>query len=497
MDLLLNLVRKDFKRNRVITIALTVFLLLSAFFMTSGLRITGIMISSLNGLNKVALTPEYVQMHKGNYNEDEFNSFVEKQDFIEDALVVKMLDISNGHIVSNGESLEKCLMDNGFVVQNKKFDYLLDENNEIAVVKDGEIGVPVYYAEDLDIEIGDSIILRDGDYQKKFRVSTIIRDSTMNSALSYSKRFLISQNDQDELAIHMGEWEYCFEFLLDDNTSPSVLEKAYMNAGMPSNGVAVTTGIFNMINAFSYGLIAIVIIAISFLLITMAILCLSYIIRATMADENRSIGEMKAIGIPGKEIEKIYLIKYMMLTIIAAIIGYITSIPFGDFLSETILRYCGDGNNQWMKWVFPFAGVVLLSIFVMYRCHRIIKRNLKSTILELIRGEATTKREGHYKLSPNSILSRNLTMAVGELKCKCKEYIVIFLIFVFSSFLILLPMNMNHTIDNSSFLTYMGIGKSDIRIDIQYCDNLIEQKEAVINYLKNDSDIDQYTIYVW
>ena len=310
MDLLLNLVRKDFKRNRVITIALTVFLLLSAFFMTSGLRITGIMISSLNGLNKVALPPEYVQMHKGNYNEDEFNSFVEKQDFIEDALVVKMLDISNGHIVSNGESLEKCLMDNGFVVQNKKFDYLLDENNEIAVVKDGEIGVPVYYAEDLDIEIGDSIILRDGDYQKKFRVSTIIRDSTMNSALSYSKRFLISQNDQDELALHMGEWEYCFEFLLDDNTSPSVLEKAYMNAGMPSNGVAVTTGIFNMINAFSYGLIAIVIIAISFLLITMAILCLSYIIRATMADENRSIGEMKAIGIPGKEIEKIYLIKY-------------------------------------------------------------------------------------------------------------------------------------------------------------------------------------------
>ena len=495
MDLLLNLVRKDFKRNRVITIALTVFLLLSAFFMTSGLRITGIMISSLNGLNKVALPPEYVQMHKGNYNEDVFNSFVEKQDFIEDALVVKMLDISNGHIVSNGESLEKCLMDNGFVVQNKEFDYLLDKNNEIAEVKDGEIGVPVYYAEDLDIEIGDSIILRDGDYQKKFRVSTIIRDSTMNSALSYSKRFLISQNDQDELALHMGEWEYCFEFLLDDNTSPSVLEKAYMNAGMPSNGVAVTAGIFNMINAFSYGLIAIVIIAISILLITMSILCLSYIIRATMADENRSIGEMKAIGISGKEIEKIYLIKYTILTIIAAMIGYITSIPFGDFLSETILRYCGDGNNQWMKWVFPFAGVVLLSIFVMYRCHRIIKRNLKSTILELIRGEANIKREGHYKLSPNNISSRNLTMAVGELKCKWKEYFVIFLIFIFSSFLILLPMNMNHTINNSSFLSYMGIGKSDIRIDIQYCDNLIEQKEAVINYLKNDSEIDQYTIY--
>ena len=191
MKLLLNLVRNDFKRNSVIITALAIFLILSAVFMAGGLRVIGIMLSSLNGLNEIAVPPEYVQMHKGEYDEEAFKNFVKKQDYIEDALVIKMLDISNGHIVSNGESLEKCLMDNGFVVQNKEFDYLLDENNEIAEVKDGEIGVPVYYAEDLDIEIGDSIILRDGDYQKQFRVSTIIRDSTMNSALSYSKRFLI------------------------------------------------------------------------------------------------------------------------------------------------------------------------------------------------------------------------------------------------------------------------------------------------------------------
>lgn len=65
MKLLLHLVRKDFKRNRVITTALTVFLILSAVFMACGLRITGIMISSFNGLNKIAVPPEYVQIHKG------------------------------------------------------------------------------------------------------------------------------------------------------------------------------------------------------------------------------------------------------------------------------------------------------------------------------------------------------------------------------------------------------------------------------------------------
>lgn len=289
-----------------------------------------------------------------------------------------MLDISNLHIVYMGETLENCLMDNGFVTQNENFDYLLDQNNEIVVVQDGEIGVPVYYAENYGMQVGDPIILREGGYQKEFMVSTIIRDSTMNSALSYSKRFLISQKDQSELALHMGEWEYCFEFLLNENSSTAALENSYKAAGMPANGVAVNARLFNMINAFSYGLTAFVIIAISILLVILSILCLSYIIRATMADENHSIGEMKAIGIPGREIEKIYQIKYTMLALIAAFIGYLISIPFGDSFSKTIIRYCGYGSTQWMKWVIPLVGVVLFCLLVIFLCHRIIRRNLKS-----------------------------------------------------------------------------------------------------------------------
>lgn len=495
MKLLLNLVRKDFKRNRVITIALAVFLILSAVFMAGGLRVTGIMLSSLNGLNERAVPPEYVQMHKGDYDEQAFADFVARQDYLEDALVVRMLDVNNAQIICNGESLEKCLMDNGFVTQNENFDYLLDQNNQIAIVKDGEIGVPVYYAESLNLRAGDSMVLQNGSYQKEFKVATIIRDSTMNSSLSYSKRFLISTNDLNEVALHMGEWEYCFEFRLKEGVSTTVLENAYLAAGLPSNGVAVTAGIFNMINAFSYGLVALVILVISLLLITMSVLCLSYIIRATLAEENHAIGEMKAIGIPGKEIIKLYQIKYIILVLIAGVIGYLAAIPFGDFFSAPVIRYCGDGSSQWMPWITPLVGIVLLSIFVIYRCHRIIQKHLKRTVMELIRGEENTKQEGHYRLPAMELKAYNLLMALGELKCKWKENVVIFLIFVFSSFLILLPMNMNNTINNPVFLTYMGIGKSDVRIDIQYSDNLAQQNEAVMTYLENDPDIERHAVY--
>ena len=56
-------------------------------------------------------------------------------------------------------------------------------------------------------------------------------------------------------------------------------------------------------------------------------------------------------------------------------------------------------------------------------------------------------------------------------------------------------MNMKNTIENPSFMTYMGVGKSDIRIDIQYSDKLIEQKNRAQSYLENDSEIEKYAIY--
>jgi putative ABC transport system permease protein len=112
-----------------------------------------------------------------------------------------------------------------------------------------------------------------------------------------------------------------------------------------------------------------------------------------------------------------------------------------------------------------------------------------------MRGDEKTRKEGHYTLPSRGLKHRNLTLALGELKCKWKEYLVIFFIFVFSSFLILLPMNMKNTVENPSFITYMGVGESDIRIDIQYSEKLAEQKDAAQSYLEHDPEIKKYAVY--
>jgi len=51
--------------------------------------------------------------------------------------------------------------------------------------------------------------------------------------------------------------------------------------------------------------------------------------------------------------KKLYQIKYIFLVLIAGVIGYLVAIPFGDFFSSSVVMYCGNGTDEWMKWVFP------------------------------------------------------------------------------------------------------------------------------------------------
>ena len=499
MKLFWNLVCNDIRKNRVISIVLLLFMILSALLMAGGLRVMGTMISATSGLNEAAMPPDYLKLHKGEYDAAAVQAFADAHDYIKADLVVAMLNIDNANLVYQGETLEKCLMDNGFVVQNEGFDYLLDMDNKIAAVGQGEVGVPVYYHEELGIQVGDTIVIRDGSYQKDLTVVTLIRDAQMNAPLTSSKRFLICSEDQKEISTYTGKWEYSFEYLLQPDTDVTTLERDYIDADMPANGVAITGNLLNMLNSLSYGLIAFLLLAVSLLLMIIALLCLSYIIRATMLEENRTIGAMKAMGFVAKAIVKIYLLKYMLLAVIAGLVGYFAAVPFGDICSASVLLYCGTGIEKWMQWIYPIVGILLLELLVILQCRKMIRKNQKSTVVELLRGEngENRRQEGHFHLPKRGLRCRNLTMAFGELSCKWKEYAVLFLVFALSAFLILLPLNMQNTTQNPSFITYMGIGKCDIRVDIQNVGigDAKEQKAQILDYLEQDQQIERYALY--
>lgn len=495
MKLLWSMVKKDVRQNPVVTAALTVFLFLSMALMATGFGAVGTMISSLTGLNEAAMPPEYLQMHKGEVDEAKAEAFAESTEGIEAYELVRMLNISNANIWYEGESFESFNMDNSLVVQNEKLDFLLDEENQIAVVGKGEIGIPVYYAEELGIRAGDCVTLKAEGYEKTFTVAHIIRDAQMNVALTSSKRLLVSREDMDEISACMGEWEYIFEYLLEDDYSASELETAYAAAGMPSNGVAISAVLLTLLNAISYGVTAVLVLLISILLAVIAVLCLSYIIRATLAEESRNIGMMRAIGFPVKNVSQLYLMKYIGLTILAGAAGYLASIWLGSLLTASVVNYCGRGKDEWIGFVLSAAGVLLLALLVVRKCRKMLKGCMKDPVVGLLKGEGQKRRGGHYHLPKDGFWNANVFVAVGELTCRWREFVVMFLVFILASFLILLPMHLGNTISDDSFITYMGAGECDIRIDIQYNKEIEQQKETAVTALTADADVERFALY--
>ena len=136
--------------------------------------------------------PHFVQMHSGDLDIQKLKAWADKNELIADRQIVEMISMEGSSLFlkEGRESEENSIMDISFVKQNRTFDFLLDTENRIIELLPGEIGVPVYYARQKSVQIGDLIRVGTGDREKTFKVSEILRDAQMNPAIVHSKRFL-------------------------------------------------------------------------------------------------------------------------------------------------------------------------------------------------------------------------------------------------------------------------------------------------------------------
>ena len=74
-------------------------------------------------------------------------------------------------------------------------------------------------------------------------------------------------------------------------------------------------------------IVAFVVLVLSVCLMIVSFAVLKFTITFTVTEEYREIGVMKAIGITDFKIRSLYLVKYLMLAVVGAAIGFLASIP--------------------------------------------------------------------------------------------------------------------------------------------------------------------------
>jgi len=492
------ILRKDFQRKKLITIVVFGFIFLSALLVASGTNLFIELGNSLNALFDEAHTPHFVQMHAGPLDQDEIDRWAAANDLVFDQQTVEMIsmDGSNLFLGESQDPEENSIMDISFVTQNEGFDYLLDLNNEIIQLSPGEIAVPVYYSQQRDLAAGDEVRVNTGAGEMVFIISTFSRDSQMNPAIASSKRFLIHEQDYAKLKETIEETEYLIEFLLVDDSQISTFASAYQSADLPNTGPAVDQGLFRIMNTLSDGLVAAVIILMSLLLIVIAVLSLRFTLLATIEEDTKEIGVMKAIGIARSDIKRIYLAKYVVMGAAAVVLGYLTSLLLNQVLSANILLYIGSASKNALQTALPFAAACSIFLIVTISCLVILRRFNRISAVEALRsGSAgeSMRSMPMLNLKRGRKLNINAYLGIRDVLQRFKLYGLLAFVFFFCAVIIIIPIHFLTTIQSPTFISYMGSGQSDMRIDLRQSGDVADRFDRTVTMLADDPDVVEFS----
>ncbi|WP_223305395.1 ABC transporter permease [Peribacillus butanolivorans] len=500
--LFLKMVKNDFVRQKIVTISVFVFITMAVLLGASAINNIANLIQSMSDLQERAVPADITQMHSGEFDQAEIDKFTEEQReniAMQETMVLLTLDGSNIHF-GNNQTMAGTVQDISFVVQNKKFDFIMDLDNKKLDVTEGEVAVPIYFMQQYDLKIGDTITVKSGEYENEFVISDYARDYEMNSSLTSSKRFVINQADYNEMLLKQaGELEYLIEFKLHENGDSQGLQTAYIEGGLPANGPTVGGKIFLMFNAMSDAAVAMVIILISFLLIIIASLCIRLTFLATIDEDLREIGVMKAVGISKKDIKKVYLNKYRVMSVVAGIIGYLLSFAVVNLFNGNMRLYISSDLSGNLKYVLSLIAPLLVYFMIVMYSKKVLKRIDKISAVEALRKDSMERGKNQkysFPLLKNKFFSTNIYMGLRDVWKRFKLYRLLFFIFIVCTFIVILPINIYNTMNSPEFSTYMGIGKSDMRIDLRRTDSITEDFKKLQEELKNDSDIEKYAAYI-
>jgi len=494
---------KDISRNKVITATLFLFILLAAMLVSGAVHIIITLFGSIDSLFEQARAPHFVQMTAEEINQNEIDIFARNNPLVESQQTVILLGIDGANIYlgNNAVSEAGSIIDNSFVVQNRIFDFLIDTNSNIIYVNDGEIAVPIFHMQQYGLQIGDTVQIVDGDFAMTFIITAFARDVQMNPSIVSSKRFVVSESDWQILYDNTGELEYLISFRLHDIDMLGEFEIMYQSSNLPQTGIAITYSLFRMLNAITDGVLAAVIVLISLLLIAIAALCLHFTLTATIEEDFREIGVMKAIGISGRDMRRLYMMKYVAMGLVASILGYSIASFAGGLFTANIILYMGSSEATIWSGILPLLGALAVFFFVVAFCRFSLGRFKKISAVEAMRDfniAAAGQVGKRFSLSRSNFGNVHIFLGAKAVISRFGMYGVLCFIFIAATFLMVVPLNLLNTLQSPDFVSYMGVGRSDIRIDISggQGEVITNQYRAIDEFLSSNNFIANHAVMV-
>ena len=469
------LIVNDINQNKFSSGAALFFMAVSAMLLVLTALLFSGLAGAIDSLMEKAEVPDYMQMHVRDMKDAEsgaawereaaeISRFAESRREVGKWQICGFLNLNNNQVTLGGRSLLDSTQDNGLCMQGEKFDYLLNMEGKVPEVLPGEVFVPVCYRGKYQLSEGDMMEI--GDY--RLVIAGFLRDAQMNSMMASSKRFLVNEEDYERIRNFEVQEEYLIEFLLEENADISAFAAAYEAERLPANGPAITKPLIRMMNALSDGTMILVIFLVSMVVLLISMLCVRFQCLTQMERERKEAGMLKALGVERTQIRRIYMAKYIFLSVCGGLAGLVAAFCIKAPMEKQIRELYGAAESGLEAAVLSLGAAALAEGAILFSVRRSLKKTERMPALEAMFQPREKKGGGQY-------------LIIGLVTFAC-------------TFLLLVPQNLYHTMSSPDFVTYMGIGNGGIRMDIRQTGDIRGVTENIASALAQDAQVERYTV---
>lgn len=485
----LRILKKDFKNKRVINTILLLFIILATTFISSSVNNVVTTVTVLDDYHERAGMADYFLVTRAVSGEEKNAADVLNElDCIEAYTTEPILYMAEDAFKLNGGSIE---ISSAVVCPFEKsaITYFDDDNNPIKTLSQGKICIPQKILRDNDISIGDIVTVTVGNTSVELEVEAFVKDAMLGSVFMGLTRMLISEQDYNRLAADeastMLGGSICSIFSKEVSAiEQKILDSDVNIAFMADVNLVKTCYILDMIIA---GLLLVV----SVCLLLISFVVLRFTINFTLTGEFREIGVMKAIGIKSRKTKGIYLVKYLMLSLAGALIGFFVSIPFGNMLLDNVSKnmVIESKYSYFLNLVCALAVVLIVMIF----CYSCMGRIDKFSPIDAVRSGSTGER---YKTKSLISLAKSRLhpisyLAFNDIVSDMKRYAIMLITFTLSSLIVVMLINTVNTLRSDKLVDWFCMTRSDFYVsnESDAMDYLVEGGRE--NAKKRISDVEK------
>lgn len=488
------ILKKDLKRKKTMNIILLLFVVLCSMFAAASVNNIIAVVGGLDYYFEKAELGDYFIIERSTGGEDTISKILKHSENVSGYKTYNVVNASCDDLkTDSGKLMEFSNIALICDINNTKQNFFGMDNEVITDVEKGKVYITGSVPKREGVKIGERFYVELGDTKLPLEVAGFAKDALLGSEMMGNPRLLINSADFETLTADETIHTYSCGHVYDIDTDNAAALESELNEqnGMLFSGdrdLIKMTYIMNM-------LVAAIILVVSAGLLIVSFVVLRFTIRFTIAEEFREIGVMKAIGLNNSSIRMLYLVKYLGITLVGAVIGYFGSVPFGNMLLESVSEnmVLGNDNGMIIGVVCCIAVVLIIMLFGWGSTGKIKKLSPIDAVRSGQTGERFRKRSllslGKSKFGSTSFL------ALNDVTSEPKQYGILTAVFAICTALVMILAVTANTLDSGSLLYLLSITESDVYMNdstrameiIAGAKTIRETEDEIVNILaEND-----------